>query len=586
MEKGIYINPTTFVSLRNIQAGLTSEMATRQFAAGAYVGFFSYLPDPDPILRKLGSDQTVYKDLLSDDQVGPLVERRKNLTKSLDWDIVAPDIDPGASKQSGAGDAEVELCREVLQTLESNGCYVKDIISQTLDPIFWGYAPFEINFAKINNKILPVEVWEKPREWFFYDNENQCRFRRMDDFNGIIINGKKADPKVAVKFIVLRNNPTYENPYGEKALSRCFWPVTFKRGGMKFYTVFLEKYGMPFLFGKLPRGAKSEDHADLLTKLENMVQDAVGTGPDDSSLQLIERSGTNSGDLHEKYLQRCDNAIIRSLLLNTLSTDIQKSGARAASDTGAITIEGDIQGTDQDFPTTFFNLLFKRVVDLNIGSGLYPTFEVKEIENINKDLSERDKNLDGIGVKFTPVYFERKYNLEEDEFELREPQPPVNPLNPFGNNPPGTVMPGGLPASGVGAEAQSAAETQNKIQASGFKNLFKKLFGKNIELKSYEALSKEKLIGDIAAAALPDKLMQFSIEQTLKPVIELAKNSSSYDEFKNNLAAQYPKMNDDQIQNLMTKVLFIAEVQGLADDQKHLNTKPDLSRRNPKDEAG
>ena len=84
MNKGLYINPTTFVALNQLSTNLTSEVATRQFALGGYSGFFNYLPDPDPILKKLNMDQSVYKDLRSDEQVGSLIARRKNLTKSLD----------------------------------------------------------------------------------------------------------------------------------------------------------------------------------------------------------------------------------------------------------------------------------------------------------------------------------------------------------------------------------------------------------------------------------------------------------------------------------------------------------------------
>ena len=136
MAKGLYISPNTFVSLNEISKNLSAEIATRQFALGAYAGFLSYLPDPDPILRRLGADQTVYKDLLSDDQVGPLYNRRKNLTKSLDWYI-----EPG-----DASEAEVMLCEKTLELLDSNGCKVKDIIDQTLNPIGFGYSVFEISF--------------------------------------------------------------------------------------------------------------------------------------------------------------------------------------------------------------------------------------------------------------------------------------------------------------------------------------------------------------------------------------------------------------------------------------------------------
>ncbi|NMB83473.1 MAG: hypothetical protein GYA14_16815, partial [Ignavibacteria bacterium] len=93
-----YGQPFTTVPLDQMK--LTQEIATRNFAYGYFPGFFNFLPDPDPILRNMGKDQTVYKDLLSDDQVGSLFARRKNLTKSLDWDI----------EQGDTTDKELEIC--------------------------------------------------------------------------------------------------------------------------------------------------------------------------------------------------------------------------------------------------------------------------------------------------------------------------------------------------------------------------------------------------------------------------------------------------------------------------------------------
>lgn len=584
MAKGIYINPTTFVPLDQISKDLTAEIASRNFAMGSYAGFFNYLPDPDPILRKLGQDQTVYKDLLADDQAGPLFNRRKNLTKSLDWFI----------EKNDAGDAEVELCEKTLRVLEGNGCKVKDIIDQTLNPIGFGYSVFEINYGFIDGKWLPVKAWEKPREWFLFDTDNQLRFRSIHDPMGTVIIGPEADPKIAVKFILLQNQPTYENPYGDKALSRCFWPVNFKRGGMRFFSIFIEKYGMPYLFGKLPRGAKPEEHADLLSKLHNMVQDAVGTGPDDSSLQLIETKGTQSADLYDKYLQRCDNSISKAILLNALSTDIQQSGARAASETGAETIEGDIGQTDRDFPVAFFNELFKRVIDLNLGTGKYPTFGVNEIEESKKEFAERDKTISeafstsGQKIKRTKNFLINRYNYNEEEFEIVEEVGSFNGSLGGGTDalgkPPLAIQQLAL-AMARAREAGNeklAKEIENRmgnllgginrtepavepqpIEMSKWKKFLKKVL--NIEFQSSPSL-REGAGG--WADALPDKLLQFQMEEVLQPVIELAKKSNSFEEFNKNLAAQFPTMNSQQLENLAAKVFFIAEIEGRLDAEK------------------
>lgn len=533
MQKGLYINPTTFIPLAQISEGLNSEIATRSFATGGYAGFFNYLPDPDPILRKLGQDQSVYKDLMADEQVAAMVMRRKNLTKSLDWDL---------DYEDDATDKEMDLCRLTLKVLQQNGCKTKDLISQSLNPILFGYSIFEIIWGKVENYILPVRVQEKPREWFHFDSENRLRLRTMNDYEGIIIRGEGADPKVAAKFILIQNEATYENPYGDKAISRCFWPVTFKRGGLRFFTTFIEKYGMPFIFGKLPRGAKQQDHYDLMDKLSNMVQDAVGTGPDDSSIQILESKGSGQGDLHEKYLQRCDNSISKAILTNALSTERQGTGSYASTETGATTIEGNLADEDKDFPSELFDEIFRRTLDINLGTGKYITFRVFEEEDVNKNLADRDTILaDKIGVKFTRKHIREGYNLDDDDFILQsEIQPPVM------------------------IDTSKVVELQK--QQFSLKNFFNNIFGKRVEFTSSQGgLSEGQTTDNIAdqlSSALPDKLLQFAAEETLRPVIELAKNSNSREEFINGLAAQYPNMKTDQLEVLATKVFFIADIEG------------------------
>jgi phage gp29-like protein len=534
MQKGLYINPTTFVPINQISEGLTSEIATRQFATGGFAGFFNYLPDPDPILRKLGMDQTVYKDLLADDQVGPLFNRRKNLTKSLDYYI----------EQNDAGDAEVELCELAMQTLEAGGSKIKDIISQSLNPIGFGYGVYEFNLALVKGKWLPTSLWEKPREWFHFDSENRLRFRTIGNYEGQIIIGKDADPKITVKFILLQNDPSYENPYGDKALSRCFWPVTFKRGGMKFFSTFIEKYGMPFIYGKLPRGAKPSDHNDLLSKLMNMVQDAVATGPDDSSLQLIEIKGTTSGDLYEKYLQRCDNSITKAILGNALSTELQKVGSRASTETGAIEIEGDIGQTDRDFPTTLFNELFRRVIDINIGSGKYPTFAFVDVEDSKKDFAERDKIISeafssaGQKIKRTKSFLINRYGYEDDEFEVVDQETPAEPkqINPV-----------------------LAAPSNDEPPISLMKRFANKILRSKIE---FAAGSPSLKTSEQIVNSIPEKLLQFQMESVMKPIIELAKNSNSKEDLQKELIKVFPDMDSRELEDFITKALFIAEIEG------------------------
>lgn len=496
--KGIYINEKDFRTFD--QLSLQKEIATRAVVSGAFSSWFGILPDPDPVLRKMNKDQTVYKDLLVDDEVGSKIERRKMNVKKLDWQI---------TKGDDATDKEVQLCELVFKNLQRNKCKVKDIISQALNPVFWGYNVFEITWEEVDGYWLPKRVQEKPREWFYFDDDNNLVFKPSFGEN-IKLTGPEADPVMKHRFTLLQNDPTYENPYGNKALSKCFWPVTFKRGGMKFLAVFVEKYGMPHVIGKQPRGQGVLEANELLSKLESMVQDAITVIPDDSSVEIkTEHVAKGSVDIFEKFIDINNDAIAKAILTNALSTEVKEVGARASSQTG-LEIERDIADMDKDFVIELFNEVFQSTIDLNIGNGKYPVMDVYEEEDVNKELAERDEKLKNQGVKFTKKYYMNKYNFDEDDIELTETIPQNKP-----------------------AEFSSPAK---------------------LDIKSL-----------LTADKLPVKLLQFQAERLLQPLIELAKKSDDYIEFNKSLSALYPQMDESEIQQLAQKIIFISETAGRFD---------------------
>ena len=86
--------------------------------------------------------------------------------------------------------------------------------------------PLEVVWRRDGTSTVPDRVVGKPVEWFvFAAEDNSLRLRTKAN----LILGEELPPK---KFLLARYNATYDNPYGERVLSRCFWPVAFKKGGM------------------------------------------------------------------------------------------------------------------------------------------------------------------------------------------------------------------------------------------------------------------------------------------------------------------------------------------------------------------
>ena len=363
----------TILKKANSKKGLTEEIATRKRALNFY-SLANILPDPDIVLRKQGKDIRIYKELLCDPHVFACIQSRKAGVLSLDWEI-----NRGLDKDKNAVEIE-ELLKKI---------NIHKLISDILDATSYGYQPLEIIWKKsASGHVLPAKIIAKPPEWFCFDDDNNLKFRTKDNYYGEIVPDKK--------FLLAQNNPSYNNPYGERTLSRVFWSVTFKKGGLKFWVVFTEKYGMPHLIGKHPRGASKDETNTLADMLEDMVQDAIAVIPDDSSVEIQEANKSSSAEIYEKLIDKMNAEISKAILGQTLTTEIGSTGSYAASNTH-FAIRQDIVDAD------------RKLVE-----------SVIEPEDVDLTLAQRDKILSETGVKFTKEYFIKAYGLEEEDFDIRE----------------------------------------------------------------------------------------------------------------------------------------------------------------------
>lgn len=385
----------------NTKKSLTEEIATRKRALNFY-SLANILPDPDIVLRKQGKDMKIYRELLCDSHVFACVQSRKAGVLSLDWEI-----NRGTDK-----DQNVEMVENLLKKLN-----LHKLISDILDSTQFGYQPLEIIWKKTKSgHILPKNIVAKPSEWFCFDDDNNLKFRTKENYYGEIVPDKK--------FLLAQNNPSYNNPYGERTLSRVFWPVTFKKGGMKFWVVFTEKYGMPHLIGKHPRGATKEETNTLADMLEVMVEDAIAVIPDDSSVEIQEANKTSSADIYEKLIDKMNSEISKAILGQTLTTEIGSTGSYAASNTH-MAVRQDIIDSDKKLVESVINQLIQWIYEINFTNAEVPNFELYAHEDVDLTLAQRDKILSDTGIKFSKEYFIKTYGLNEEDFDIREDYFPI-----------------------------------------------------------------------------------------------------------------------------------------------------------------
>ena len=406
MSRGIYVTPTDFVSFGEARAtpSLSEQIATRDRSMDMSFGFI--LPNPDPILKRQGKDIAVYRDMRSRASVGGPIRRRKAAVKALEWRV-----------ERGKASARVtRLANDVLATYDMD-----TLINEITNAVLFGYQPLELVWGPFNGAAAPLQVIGKPQEWFFFDNAAQLRFRSRQQ----PLQGEELEPR---KFLLARQEASYENPYGFADLSMCFWADTFMRGGLKFWVTFTEKYGTPWLVGKQPRGTPGSEVNNLLDKLEAMVQDAVAAIPDDSSIDILESGDKGaSADLYERLLMYCRSEINIALLGQNQSTE---SNSNRASATAGLEVAKTIRDGDSALVMATMNQLLRWLTDLHDGEQApAPTFVLFEEEDVNTQQAVRDETLTKAGLKFTKQYWKRVYRLQDGDIE-EAPAGPSMPTAP------------------------------------------------------------------------------------------------------------------------------------------------------------
>lgn len=537
------------------------EIASRSTSLDDLTSLFGYLPDPDPVLRKTGNSVRIYRELLSDPHLFACVEQMKSGILSMEWDI-----DRGKSKSRQA-----KAIRKMFLDLDMNR-----IIGEILDAVLFGYSVLEIRWEYRDSLMVPADVVGKPQEWFVFGDQNELRFLHKD------YPGKGIEVPMN-NFLLARNKPSYKNPYGEKVLSRCFWPVSFKKGIQQFWLKMTEKFGMPHIYAFIS-SADFEDEgkrAAVLEMLSAMVQDGVAVMPIGSTVNVLDFKQSASVDLYERGVEFYNKEISKAVLTVTTTTELGKVGSYAASQTHSEHQTTVIESYRKIVEQTM-NRLIALVSEYNFPGSELPSFILYEEQDVDKALAERDELLVKTGlIRFTTDYFKRNYGFEDDDL-----QPIATPG--AGEDPTGS--PSGPAVVLNGAQVTAASSIVEKVTVgqmprdSGVNQLMV-FFGLTKEQAEAVIGSAGKVKPKVASEPVKepvpefkepsfpdqdaiDELMSATIPKVGKlagvsgPIMKLLEESSDFDEAILKLGSVYPDLKTDQIEEVIERAIFISEVWG------------------------
>ncbi len=534
----------------NPRSGLSSTSLVEKISNGysMFDGMTSIMPNPDPVLRKMGfcRDVDTYKEILADPQLYGVIEnnRKPGVTRLLMY------LDnPKCPKP------ELEFFQNYFDKLVNEGIY-RNNTNSALDTPQFGRVTIGSVWDFVDGWFLPVRIEQMPYEL--------CKF----DYQGRLLiskDGANFDlPEHPAKYITLVNKGKIDNPYGEALLSKCYWNIIFKKSGLKLWGKFIEKYGMPWVKAEYKPGqlktalntTNLEDAANwLLGKLTQMAQDGIIVFPEGVGIDLLE-SRKSSNDIYENLIRICDEQNTKLQLGHSGATE-STSGDKLSNDTTATEVRQNVIDSDKQFPIQLWNKIIYWIHTFNFSGAEIPRFDLYAKEEVDMSYAQRDALLVPVlqqsNKKWSHQYLESTYGFVEGDLE------DVEIVEPAANTQPTTEKP----------VNKKSSKNQNKQQLEMFGNTKQLLF--DAAANPQKDFPDQNLIDDEAQKAAGNTS---PTDALVNIAVDFLNNQDSYEKAIENIAGLFPKMKTAEMQDYMEKILFAADCLGrlsAKDEMENIN---------------
>ena len=489
---------------------ITDEVATIAKDIDIFYGWIKRLENPDPVLRSeaAGRGLKLYDEVDRDAHAGSVLQQRNLAVVGKEWEIIPAKSARKLGRPASTTQEQVvaDFVSEVLEN-----CNFDQARQEILRAILYGFYSIEVMWNATKNVIKIKKLIAKHPRRFSFTMERELRLITPSN----MIEGEPVPDR---KFVVFTYGDS-DNPYGRGLGQRLWWPVWFKKNGVMFWLVFLEKFGMPTVKGKYPPGTTPEQQRALMDAIEAIQSDTGIKIPDSMDIEFLEASRTGTVT-HEQLCEYMDRQISKAVLGQTASTEGtpgKLGNEKAQGDVRQEIIEADADLLDGCLNDT----LIRWIVDYNFpGVSVYPKIMTYAAAKPGlKEQSEIDKTLVvDIGLPVGAAYFYQTYGIpvpEEGE-ELVKPPPKAQPL-------------GGLP----GAETPQFAEGAAVLDAA-----------------------------DVVADSTAAQAMKVTDETYMAPLKRLSEEAKSLEDLRDRILDLWGEMDPQSLGVIMERGMMLADMTG------------------------
>lgn len=369
--------------MREISAAEEGRDITRPFVSAS-----RQLVSQDSVLQGRGGDYAIYEDLLRDDQVASTFQQRRLAVTSAAWGVV-----PGG--QDRASRKAADHLQEMLLNLNWD-----DITDKMLYGLFYGFSVAECLWERQGNQIELAQVLVRKQRRFAFDPQGRLLLRLPQDHQG-----ERLPEKKFWCFSAGADND--DEPYGLGLAHWLYWPVYFKRNGIKMWSIFMDKFGMPTAKGTYPPNATLEEKQRLLAALRAIQTDSGIVVPEGMQVELVE--ATRGGTVHyEQFLDRMNRAIAKVVLSQTMTTEAEGGQYKAEVHK---TVRDEVLRRDATLISNSFNdSVVRWLTGWNHPNATPPRVWRRLDDQVDlRPQAERDKILFDMGFRPTQAYVRETY---------------------------------------------------------------------------------------------------------------------------------------------------------------------------------
>ncbi len=402
------------VVMRMLPPTLTEEVSAEDTSSSGVL-----LAPRDEVLKNHGGgDLTLYERLLDDDQVKPCFRQRRTEVIAREWKV-----DPGGNSELDR--AAAEHLRETLKRIGwDRTCF------KMLSGLMYGFGVAECLWSVDESSGMVLLERVKVRR------AARFGFSAADGTLMIKRNGQ-PQPLPPQKFwSYSAGAENDDDPYGTGLGAALYWPVWFKRNGLKFWSQFLERFANPTPKAVVPPGTLEPDRKKLLEMLGRITNGGRIVVPRGVDIELIQAIRSSGGDF-EQFIARLDGAIAKIILLQTMTTDNGSSLAQSEVHHKVL-----VQGakTDADLLDESFTLSVATwLTEWNFPGAKVPILYRDFGDSVDlKAAAERDNILTQIGYRPRADYIRDTYGDHYDYVPPAQPtagpsfaEPAVEPPTPY-----------------------------------------------------------------------------------------------------------------------------------------------------------